>query len=232
MTDVMEDAPQDAPEASDEALQNAALEAPKPPVDENQACSVPAAFPYSIDEVREELARVKRLRRRNIVIAVLAGLIVCAALIAVITIGTSDSFRTVSDDSMNPVLEQGQVVHVDRTFDLEADEIAVYLDTSGTVRFGRVIALPGEWVNAMSDGTVVVSEASLSDAAAADEQSGANALVVGSRQVPTGGYCVIGDADNAAEKILAGTDAFIRKGQVIGRAEWVAWPIWSARHVG
>lgn len=190
----------------------------------------PGAIPYSVDDVRAELARVKRRRRLKVVLVIVAVLLVALLVAGIASLGSSSSFKGISDGSMEPVLSEGQIVHVAKEDSITSDMVISYLDSSGVERVGRVIAVSDEWVNAVSDGTVVITDTPLSDASAQGVIT-QGASVLGSRQVPSGGFCVIGDADDESQRVMSGIDAFIRGGQVIGRVDAVVWPIWEAGEV-
>lgn len=181
--------------------------------------------PYSSADFRAELARSRRARKRRIVLAVVIVIVVVALAAAAVAVLTS---HKVADASMEPVLSEGQAVLVIPADTFESGMVVAYAasETSDEVRFGRVVALSGNWVSIASDGTVAVSEVQLT-AETAKSVFGANASTATSLQVPEGSYYVLGDAESATLTGLQTGEDFIAGSRIAGRALLSVWPLAS-----
>lgn len=180
---------------------------------------------FTAADFRREIERVRRARRRNIALIVIAILLVVAALaVAVFMFGVSA--RTVNGSDMEPVMSEGQAVLTTRANDIRSGTVVAYHDGGGELQFGRVVAEPGDWVSVSPDGTVAVSDSALSTESAANV-FGANASKVTTREVPESSYYVLGDAEDATVNGLTSEADFINADQVVGQALVKVWPITS-----
>ena len=200
-----------APMGSPEAIASAAAEARRR-----------AAQGFTTSDFRLELKRTKRARawkRFGIVIGVIAALVAAAAVTVILVF----SVNQVNSSSMVPVLQEGQMVVSNKSTDLGTGDVLAYRD-GDAVTFGRVIAKPGNWVNILSDNTLVVSDVML-DNSTAKNYASSNAPVKVSRQVPSDSYFVLGDSEIATIAGVANSQGFVKIDQVIGKSLFKIWPI-------
>ena len=179
---------------------------------------------FSAADYRNELARVKRVRKRNVVLIVL--LVLIAAGIAAFVFLTGASATTVKSTSMAPVLAEGECVITVKAGEVRTGSVVAYRDSAGELQFGRVVAEPGDWVSVAPDGTVAVSEEALS-VESAKNVFGTGLSGVTTRVVPDGSYYVLGDAENATADGLSTSQDFVASDQVVGKPVARVWPITS-----
>ena len=194
-----------------EAIANAAAEARRRAVEG-----------YTTADFRTELKRSKRRRawrRFGIVVVVIVALI-AAAVAAVLLLF---SVNQVSYSTMEPVLQDGQVVVSNKGGDVSNGDAVAYRD-GATITFGRIVAEPGNWVNILDDGTLVISDEELDDAAAS-RYAGSGADVKVSRQIPSDSYFVLGDSENATISSIANGNNLVSADAIIGKSLYKVWPI-------
>lgn len=184
------------------------------------------SLPYSADEYRSEIKRVKRKRRIVAVLLVLLALLVAAVVAAVVVLRIPGSLYTANSDVMAPVVVKGQTVITQPVGIPSSGDVIVYRDSSGAVQFARVVAVAGEWVNVSSDDKIVVSNAAL-DGNAAEGVAENGSSIIASRQIPRGSCFVMTDAESEALDALYREDSFIAYNNVLGRAWFRVWPITS-----
>lgn len=180
---------------------------------------------FTAADFRREIERVRRARRRNIALVVIAILLVVAAAAAAI-FAFGVTARTVNDSDMEPVMSEGQSVLTVNAGEIRSGAVVAFHDDGEELRFGRVVAEPGDWVSVSPDGTVAVSDGALSAESAANV-FGANAGSVTARAVPDNAYYVLGDAEDATVNGLTSEADFVNADQVVGQALVKVWPITS-----
>ena len=183
-----------------------------------------APLPFSADDYRREIKRVKRSRRGKVLLCVLLVLLVAGAVFAVAVLKVPGSFHVVHGDAMKPVLSDGEVVLAQKASALEANDVIVYRSSNGSEQVSRVVAVAGDWVNVASDGTIVISSMMLEGNSAAGLING-DAVIVDSRQVPAG-YCfVAGDNGGGVQGSLDTSANFVAKSNILGKVVYRVWPI-------
>ena len=184
------------------------------------------SFPYSADEYRDEIKRVKRNHHIIAVLLVLLALLVAAVVAAVVVLRIPGSLYTANSDAMAPVIVKGQTVITQQAGIPSSGDVVVYRDSSGAVQFARVVAVAGEWVNVSSDDKIAVSNAAL-EGSTAEGVAENGSSIIASRQVPRGSCFVMTDADSDPLDALYQADSFVAYDKVLGRAWFRVWPITS-----
>ncbi len=180
---------------------------------------------YTAADYRNELTRARKARRRKILLVVFLVLVlVGAAAAAILHFGASA--RAVSDGAMEPVMSQGHAVVTVKAHELKTGHVVAYHDGSGDVKFGRIVAEPGNWVSVSPDGTVAVSEEALTTDSA-NGVFGSNASSITTREVPDDSYYVLGDAEDATPSGLTTESDFVSNDAIEGKAVATVWPITS-----
>lgn len=184
---------------------------------------------YTTADLTKEL---KRSKMRRTLAHVGITLLVIAALVAAAAVAVANLFsiNNVESAEMAPALNTGHVALSEKNPNLARGDVFAYRD--GTmVRYSRVIAEPNVWVNIMSDGTLLISDEQLeaSNKRSSDTKEGISVLI--SRQIPSGTYYVLGDAQTATvDGLMEGTD-FITSDQIIGKTLMRIWPLQNASFV-
>ena len=183
-----------------------------------------APLPFSADDYRREIKRVKRSRRRKVLLCVLLALLVAGAVFVVAVLKVPGSFHVVHGDAMKSILSDGQVVLAQKVSAPAEKDVVVYRSSDGSEQVGRVVAIAGGWVNLASDGTIVISSMMLEGNSAAGLING-DAVIVDSRQVPAG-YCfIVGDNAGGMQGSLDSSANFVAKSNILGKVTYKVWPI-------
>ena len=184
-----------------------------------------AAMPYSTDDFRKEIKRVKRNRVLIVVLSIVLVVVAVLAIVSVAVLKMPGSLYTVNSDNMAPVLTRGQVALTEDVGTPSAGDVIVFKDAQGTEQVKRVVAVGGDWVNVASDGSVAISATPL-DANASGALAD-NATVIASRQVPNNSCFVLADTDANAVEALYQTANYVSYGKIRGRVYFRVWPITS-----
>lgn len=179
-------------------------------------------FPSSA-EIRKELARVRYRRRyRKTLYSTLFALLVAAA-IAVLVATLWLPVLQIFGASMEPTLEEGQIVVSLSTPELESgDVVAFYYGNRVLVK--RCIAGPGAWVDVQPDGTVLVNGVVLDEPYIQEKAFGICDIEF-PYQVPDGTYFLMGDQRNTSVDSRHSTVGCISQEDIIGKIVFRAWPL-------
>lgn len=179
-------------------------------------------FPSSA-EIRKELARVRYRRRyRKTLYSTLFALLVAAA-IAVLVATLWLPVLQIFGASMEPTLEEGQIVVSLSTSELESgDVVAFYYGNRVLVK--RCIAGPGAWVDVQPDGTVLVNGVVLDEPYIQEKAFGICDIEF-PYQVPDGTYFLMGDQRNTSVDSRHSTVGCISQEDIIGKIVFRAWPL-------
>ena len=180
---------------------------------------------FTAADYRRELARARKARRRKVVLIVFAVLLIVAVAVAVFML-MGASTRTVKDGAMEPIMSEGQAVVTVKSEELNTGHVVAYHDGTGDVKFGRIVAKPGDWVSVSPSGTVAVSEEALTNDGAAGV-FGDDAKSITTREVPDDSYYILGDAEDATPNGLATQSDFVVGDDIEGKAVATVWPITS-----
>lgn len=180
-------------------------------------------MPYTTMEFRAEIARVKRKRRVVATLCALAVVLVALVVAIVLVFRVPQSLREVTTSDMDPALSKGQVVMTQRVETPSSGDVVVYRGESGEERFGRVLAVSGEWANISSDGSVVISEVSLEGSESSEVVKAGQRIVV-SRQVPNASCFVVTDKAVGSDDLIAALDNPVSYRSIVGRVAYRIWP--------
>mgnify|MGYP005758971477 CR=1 FL=1 len=149
-------------------------------------------------------------------------LVCAAAFLLVLSFGCRVSN---AGDSMKPVLENGEVVLVNRLcyriFSPSRGDIVAYSrDGSGQYSIKRIVGLPGETVQIV-DGSVYINDEKMTDDIYAEdiEYAGIAAAPV---ELGEGEYFVIGDNSEASDDSRSPDAGPVRKNDIYGKVWFVA----------
>lgn len=177
------------------------------------------------NQVKEELDRVGRRRRRNR--ALENTLVVIVVVFAVSVLGSMLVFPLfrIYGDSMTPTLSEGDVVLSTKTSDLGTGDLVAFA-YNNKVLVKRVIAGPGDWVDIDQNGNVSVNGQALDEPYL---QAGSKSLgqcdISLPYQVPEEKYFVMGDHRSVSVDSRTSQVGCISSDQVMGRLVLRIWPI-------
>lgn len=180
-------------------------------------------MPYTTMEFRAEIARVKRKRCVVATLCAIAAVLVALIVAIVLVFRVPQSLREVTTSEMDPALSKGQVVMTERVEAPSSGDVVVYRGASGDERFGRVLAVSGEWVNISSDGSIVISEVSLEGSESSEVVKAGQRIVV-SRQVPSASCFVVTDKAVGSDDLIVALDSPVGYRSIVGRVAYRIWP--------
>lgn len=177
----------------------------------------------TIEEVENEK---KRLRHRANYRKTLRGTIVVLIVVAAVSVLVATLWMPVLQiygKSMNPTLENGQIVVSVKTNDLKTGEVVAFWQ-GNKLLVKRVIAGPGQWVDISADGTVSVDGEELMEDYL-DEKSLGHCDIELPHQVEESHWFLMGDNREASVDSRTETIGDISKDQIEGKIVFRIWPI-------
>ena len=130
----------------------------------------------------------------------------------------------VSGDSMEPGLNDGDLILLIKTHDLDPGDLVSFRWNQKTL-LKRVVACPGDWVMMDGTGRVYVNGALLEEPYVAEFCVGENNDVAYPFQVPEDSYFVMGDNRIASVDSRNTIVGCVRYDQIIGRGVLRIWPL-------
>lgn len=177
----------------------------------------------TIEEVENEK---KRLRHRANYRKTLRGTIAVLLVVAAVSVLVATLWMPVLQiygKSMNPTLENGQIVVSVKTNDLKTGEVVAFWQ-GNKLLVKRVIAGPGQWVDISADGTVSVDGEELMEDYL-DEKSLGHCDIELPHQVEESHWFLMGDNREASVDSRTETIGDISKDHIEGKIVFRIWPI-------
>lgn len=177
----------------------------------------------TVEEVENEK---KRLRHRANYRKTLRGTIAVLIVVAAVSVLVATLWMPVLQiygKSMNPTLENGQIVVSVKTNDLKTGEVVAFWQ-GNKLLVKRVIAGPGQWVDISADGTVSVDGEELTEDYL-DEKSFGHCDIELPHQVEESHWFLMGDNREASVDSRTETIGDISKDQIEGKIVFRIWPI-------
>lgn len=179
-------------------------------------------FPTS-DAVEQEMQREEYKRRyKRTLLSTLFTLITAAAAAILVATLWMPVLR-IYGNSMNPTLEEGQIVISVKASDLEPGDIVAFY-YGNKVLLKRYVAGPGDWVNILQDGTVEVNGEALDEPYLTEKAYGISDLEY-PYQVPEESYFLIGDKRSVSVDSRHSSVGAVSKEQIIGKIVFRIWPL-------
>lgn len=179
-------------------------------------------FPTSTEVEKEvEREQYKRRYKRTMRSTIFSLITAAAAAVLVATLWLP--VLRIYGSSMEPTLEEGQIVLSVKDGNLESGDIIAFY-YGNKVLLKRFIAGPGSWVEILEDGTVLVDGVILEEPYLIDKAYGVCDLEF-PYQVPEGSYFVMGDQRSVSIDSRHSTVGCITEEQVVGKIVFRVWPI-------
>ncbi len=177
----------------------------------------------SVEQVAEERRRLKRTQRFWRVLGNTVAILLVVAAVAVLLVTLFLPVLQVSGTSMEPTLEDGDIIVLVKTSDFDTGDLCA-VRVSGNVLLKRMIAEPGDWVNIDNDGNVYVNGELLEEPYVTDKSLGITDITY-PYQVPDNSIFVLGDHRSVSVDSRSSEVGCIPYDQVIGRVVIRVWPL-------
>lgn len=176
----------------------------------------------SVEQLEKELQRVSYRTRYKRVLKSTTYTLITVAAIAVLVATLWMPVLQIYGSSMNPTLQDGQIVFSVKTNNWEqGDILAFYYNNKVLIK--RVIALPGDYVNITEDGSVYVNDTLLEEPYVAEPALGA-ADITFPYQVPEDSIFVLGDHRSTSVDSRHTALGCVTQEQIVGKVVFRIWP--------
>ncbi len=177
----------------------------------------------SVDEMKTELQRIKYRRRYVKIIRSTLYTLITVAAVAVLIATLWMPVLQIQGSSMTPTLYDNNIIVSVKTGSIEGgDIIAFYYNNKVLIK--RIIALPGDWVDIKSDGSVYVN-GTLLDEPYLSEKSLGDCNIEFPYQVPAAKYFVMGDHRDTSVDSRNTAVGCVAEEQIVGKILFRVWPL-------
>jgi len=177
----------------------------------------------SADLLESELKRIRYKSRYRTVLKSTVYTLITVAAVAVLVATLWLPVLQIYGSSMTPTLQDGEIVFSVKTSEMEqGDIVAFYYNNKILVK--RVIAGPGDWVDILEDGTVLVNGAELEEPYL-EEKSFGDADIELPYQVPDGKTFVMGDHRTTSVDSRHTAVGCVAEEQIVGKIIFRIWPL-------
>lgn len=176
-------------------------------------------------ELERELKRERYKRRYRRTLRSTFFALVTAAAAAVLVATLWLPVLKIYGASMNPTLEEGQIVASVKAKNLKAGDIVAFY-YGNKVLIKRYIAGPGTWVNILEDGTVLLNDEVLQEPYLTEKSLGICDLEF-PFQVPENTYFLMGDQRETSVDSRHSSVGCITQEEIVGKIVFRVWPLES-----
>lgn len=177
----------------------------------------------SSSEVEQELKRERYKRRYRSTLKSTLFALVTAAAAAVLVATLWLPVLQIYGASMTPTLQEGEIVVSVKADQLEPGDIVAFY-YGNKVLIKRYIAGPGQWVNILEDGTVLVNDQVLEEPYLTHKALGICDLEF-PYQVPDKTYFLLGDERETSVDSRHSSVGCISEEEMVGKIIFRVWPM-------
>lgn len=181
----------------------------------------------TIELMEAELKREKYKRRYRRVLRSTIYTLVVVAAVSVLVATLWMPVLQIYGSSMQPVLSDGDIVVSLKSGEFEQGDILVFY-YNNKILVKRVIAMPGDWVDFDTDGTVYVNGAKL-DEPYLEETALGECDIELPYQVPDGRLFVLGDHRSVSADSRNTAVGCVAPEQIVGKLVLRVWPLTEIR---
>ena len=180
----------------------------------------------SRDEVAKEREKLKyRMRFQRTLFSTIGFLIVVAAVSVLISTMLFPVIQ-VTGDSMEPTVENGEILILQKTDELQTGDLVAFYYQS-RILLKRVIGTAGDYIDIDPEGNVSVNGELLEEPYVTDKSLGECDIEL-PYQVPDGRIFVMGDHRSVSMDSRTEAIGCIGQEQIIGKAAFRIWPLTRA----
>lgn len=181
----------------------------------------------TIELMEAELKREKYKRRYHRVLRSTIYTLVVVAAISVLVATLWMPVLQIYGSSMQPVLSDGDIVVSLKSGEFRQGDILVFY-YNNKILVKRVIAMPGDWVDFDTDGTVYVNGVKL-DEPYLEEKALGDCDIELPYQVPDGRLFVLGDHRSVSADSRNTAVGCVASEQIVGKLVFRIWPLTEMR---
>lgn len=181
----------------------------------------------SFEIVKNERARLKKLKQAKRRVTGFFELLIVIAAIAVILATRFLPVLQVSGFSMEPTLEEGEIVVLVKTQDVATGDIIGFYHQN-KILLKRIIGSPGDLVDIDKDGTVKINGVELEEPYITKLDKGECDITLPC-QVPQGQYFVMGDHRVTSVDSRTSEIGCVSEEQLVGKVMFRIWPFQSVK---
>ncbi|MBP3708448.1 MAG: signal peptidase I [Clostridia bacterium] len=177
----------------------------------------------SMEELQEELNRVKHKKTYNSVLRSTIFTLITIAAVAVLVATLWMPVLRIYGSSMSPTTEDGDIVICVKSEKMNTgDIVAFYYNNKILVK--RVIAKSGDWVNVSEDGTVFVNNEKIDEPYVSEKALG-ECDIEFPYQVPEKRIFVMGDHRSVSVDSRSTSVGCVAEEQIVGKIVYRVWPL-------
>lgn len=182
----------------------------------------PVVLP-SLEALEQERARLRDKTRYNRALRSTAAILVVVAALAVLVATLWMPVLRIYGRSMNPTLDDGQIVVTVKTDHFTTGDIVAFYH-GNKLLIKRCIAGPGDWVDIAEDGTVSVNGTDLDEPYLKQKAFGDTTIDL-PYQVPDERYFMVGDNREVSLDSRSASVGCIETDQIVGKVVFRVWPL-------
>ena len=176
-----------------------------------------------IEQLEQELKREKYRRRYRSILRSTVYTLITVAAIAILVATLWLPVLQIYGNSMNPTLENGEIIFTVKTADLKpGDIVAFYYNNKILVK--RFICGAGDWIRIEEDGTVFVNDEELTETYVMEKAFG-DCNIEMPYQVPDGRIFVMGDHRSTSVDSRNTAVGCVSQEQIVGKILFRVWPL-------